>query len=80
MPYFSMAIRSMPMPQGKAGIFVGVEIAVAQNIGMHHAAAKDLEPIVSLADAQLVADALAADIHFHGWLGEGEVGGAESAS
>ena len=45
---------------------------------MHHAAAQNLQPLVALADADLVADLGVADIDFHGRLGEGEVARAEA--
>ena len=51
---------------------------ILQHIRMHHAAAQNLEPLIALADPDLVADLGVADIDLHRRLGEGEVAGAEA--
>ena len=40
MPYFSMAIRSIPMPKAKPCHLLGIEPAGCDHIGMHHAASR----------------------------------------
>ena len=72
MPYFSMAMRSMPMPQAKPWYRSGSMAAGADDVRVHHAAAENLQPVVALAEADLVADAPAADVDFHRRLGERE--------
>ena len=58
--------------EGEALVLVGIEAAVADDVGVHHAAAQDLQPLARLADGGGV------DVHLHGRLGEREVRGAEA--
>ena len=54
MPYLSIAIRSMPMPKAKPWIALGVVAVlahVAEDVGVDHAGAEDLQPARALADA-----------------------------
>src|SRR5262245_65650343 len=53
-----------PQAPSKALILVGIEPAIAQHVGMHHAAAENLHPILALAESDLafVALALAIDL------------------
>ena len=62
-----------------AGILLRVDAAGFEHLGVHHAAAEDLDPALSLAEraARAVA-AVALDIHFRGRLGEREVVRAEA--
>ena len=78
MPYLSMASRSTPHAEGKALIDLRVDADIAQDIGVHHAAAQNLHPVLALADAQFFADALIADIHFRAGFREREEMGAEA--
>ena len=78
MPYFSMAMRSIPMPKAKPWYRGAVDAAVLQHVGMDHAAAQDLQPVAAVADLQLAAPAQAADIDLGRGLGEGEEAGAEA--
>src|SRR5262245_28866444 len=55
---------------GEPLIFVGVEPAIAQYIGMHHSAAENLHPILAFAEADLPLLALALNVHFKRRLGE----------
>src|SRR6185437_15347393 len=57
---------------GKALIFVGVEAAIPEHVGMDHAAAEDFEPIVALAEADFPALARALDVDLGGRLREGK--------
>src|SRR4029079_3699362 len=61
-----------PHPPGEALVTIGAEPAVPDDIGVDHPAAQNLEPVVALAEADLVADALAADVDFERRLGERE--------
>src|SRR5690606_6077328 len=63
---------------GEALVLVRVEPAVAEHVGVHHAAAEDLQPVLALAEADLAALARALDVHLRRWLGEGEEGWAEA--
>ena len=45
---------------------------------MHHAAAEDLQPVLALAEADLVALAGTLDVHLHRRLGEGKERGPEA--
>ncbi len=71
MPYFSMAIRSSPMPNAKPWYLSGSSPQFADHVGMHHAAAKYLEPFPGLADRRRV------DVDLHRRLGEREMRRAE---
>src|SRR5260370_11976866 len=51
-----------PKPPSEALILVGIEPAIAQHVGMHHAAAENLHPILALAESDLAFVALALDI------------------
>src|SRR6266700_2871913 len=55
---------------GKALIDVGIDAAGAQDIRMHHAAAKNLKPVLAFAEADLALVAPALDIDFQRRLGE----------
>ncbi|MNQ71462.1 hypothetical protein D3C85_861300 [compost metagenome] len=59
--------------EGEALILIRVDAAVAQHIGVHHAAAENLQPILAFVQGQLAARAVAADVHLRRGLGEGEV-------
>jgi hypothetical protein len=67
MPYFSMAEAIHAHAEGEALVFVGVDAALAQHIGMDHPAAEDLHPAVALIELQLAAGAVAADVHLGRW-------------
>src|SRR5262249_41820603 len=43
-------------------ILVGIEPAIAQHVGMHHAAAENLHPVLALAESDLALVALALDV------------------
>ena len=58
--------------EGKALIDLRVDADITQDIGVDHTAAQNLHPICALADAQFLADALIADIHFGAGFGERE--------
>src|SRR6476661_118126 len=49
-------------PPGEALDLVGVETAIAQHIRMDHAAAEDLQPILTLAEADFAAFARTLDV------------------
>src|SRR5260370_21942760 len=51
-----------PQAPSEALILVGIEPAIAQHVGMHHAAAENLHPILALAESDLAFVALALDI------------------
>src|SRR5580700_2090635 len=55
---------------GEALILVGVEPAIFQHVRMHHAAAENLHPIVTLAEADLALVAPALNVDFERWFGE----------
>ena len=68
-----------PHAEGEAGVDGRVIAAVAQDIGMYHAAAEDFHPAGVFADVATVAiadDAL--HVHFGAGFGKGEVVGAEA--
>src|SRR3546814_16615270 len=67
-----------PHAEGEALVLVGIDAAVGQHLGMHHAAAEDLQPVLARADLQFPALAAAADVDFGARLGEGEVAGPEA--
>ena len=59
--------------KGEAGVLLGVDAAVDQDVGVDHAAAQDLDPAAVLAEvAALAAAHVAAHVHLAGRLGEGE--------
>ena len=64
--------------EGEALYLVRVVTDIAQHVGVHHAAAENLQPLIALADTDFIAMAGIADVHFHGRLGEREVAGAEA--
>src|SRR3990170_2657914 len=64
--------------EGEALIAFGIEPHIAQHVGMHHAAAENLEPLIALANADLVTHFGVADIDFHRRLGEREIARAEA--
>ena len=66
-----------PHAPGESLIFIRIEAAVAQHVGMHHAAAEDLHPILALAEPHFALVAPALDVDFERRLGEREVGRAE---
>ncbi len=78
MPYLSMAMPVDPHAPGEALVDIGVEPAIAQHVGVHHAAAQDLEPVAALADLHLGARAVALHVDFHRGLGEREEARAEA--
>ena len=73
MPYLSMASRSMPMPKAKPCQIVRVDAGGGEHLGVDHAGAEDLEPVVAFADPELAAGEGAADVDLGRGLGEGEV-------
>src|SRR5262249_32797018 len=64
--------------EGEALIAVRIKPDILEHVGMHHAAAENLEPIGAFADPKLVAHLGVADVDLHRRLGEGEVARAES--
>ena len=78
-PVFQHGRSFDPHTKGEARVFIRINAAVAQYIGMHHATAEDLHPTGFLTD---ITAAAAADktghIHFGAGLGEGEIGGTET--
>ena len=65
--------------EGKAGIFLAVDAAVLQHVGIHHAAAEDLDPAGVLAQgAPFAAADVARHVHLRRRLREREVGGAQA--
>ena len=78
MPYFSMAMRSMPIPQAKPWNSSGSRPQFLKHIRMHHAAAEDLQPILAFAEADLAAFPRALDVDLGRRFGEGEEGGTKS--
>ena len=67
-----MTTRSRPMPSAKPLYSSGVNAAVAQYLGMYHAAAQNLNPALALAQAAAFAVAVEA---LHVNLSEGSVKG-----
>ena len=77
-PWRSMAIRSMPMPKAKPAILLGIVPDEAEDDGIDHAGAEDLEPprlLAHPAPRPAADDAL--DVHLGGRLGEREVARTE---
>ena len=63
----------MPMPKAKPCHCVRVDAGGGEHLGVDHAGAEDLEPVVALADPELAAGPGAADVDLGRGLGEGEV-------
>jgi hypothetical protein len=80
MPYFSIAIRSIPMPKAKPCHSVGSTPARLPAPWVHHAGAEDLQPVVALADLERAAFPGTLDVDLGRGFGEGEVRGAEAQS
>ena len=78
MPYFSMAMRSMPKPQAKPWYSSGSSPQFCKHVRMHHAAAENLQPILAFAETDLALVALALDVDFERRLGEREERRAEA--
>src|SRR5438552_17956771 len=57
---------------GKALIDVGVDAAGAQHVGMHHAAAENLQPVLAFTEADFALVATALDVDLERGLGERE--------
>src|SRR5437773_6760911 len=57
---------------GEALIFVRIEPAIAQHIPMHHAAAENFQPVLTLAEADLALVAPALNVDLERRLGEGK--------
>ncbi len=80
MPYFSMAMRSTPMPKAKPVNFFGIVADEFENRRIDHARAEDFQPAAgftnpaALAVAQRAATAAddALDIDLGARLGEGK--------
>src|SRR5262244_1076295 len=65
--------------EGPARDLLGIVAHVAQDVGMHHAGAQNLDPASVLAEPAARATALEAEhVHFRGRLREGEERGAEA--
>ena len=65
--------------EGEAGVLFGVNTAVAQNVGVDHAAGAKLQPAGVLAGgAALAAADLTVDVKLKAGLDEGEKSGTES--
>src|SRR5215470_4988738 len=57
---------------GKALVDLGIEATQAQHVGVHHAAAENLQPVLALAKADLALVAAALDVDLERRLGERE--------
>src|SRR5436309_1936789 len=55
---------------GKALIDIGIDAAGAQNVRMHHAAAENFQPVLTLTEANLALVAPALNVDLERWLGE----------
>src|SRR6185437_12375543 len=64
--------------EGEALVHGGIEPAIGDHVGMHHARTEDLQPRIAGADAQLAILPGAADIDLGRRLGKREVGRAEA--
>src|SRR5947207_2602746 len=64
--------------EGKTLVSIWVDAAHLEHLGMHHAAAENLEPVLAGADPQLAAGTRAADVELGRRLGEGEEAGAKA--
>ena len=78
MPYFSIAMRSMPNPKAKPCHASGFDAAGLQHLGVDHAGAEDLEPVVAFADLERAALPRAADVDLAEGSVNGKVRGAEA--
>ena len=58
--------------EGETGVALGVVAAVAQDVGVHHAAAADLQPAAAADGAALAAAQKALHVEFRGGFGEWE--------
>ena len=66
-------------PKGKARVFIGINVAVAQYVRVHHTTAKDFEPTGTFGKPVVFFVVHAdPDIHFGTRLGEREVAGAQA--
>src|SRR6218665_3087962 len=63
---------------GKSLVLVRVQTTGAQNIWMHHAAAKDFHPVVAFTELDDRTGAITLDIDFEGRFRKGEEGRAET--
>src|SRR6516165_6999930 len=61
-PVFEHGDAIDPHAPSETLILVGIEPAIAQHVGMHHAAAENLHPILALAESDLAFVALALDV------------------
>ena len=77
MPYFEHRQPVDAHAEGEALPDRRVDAGGGQHLGVDHAGAEDLEPVVALADPELAAGEGAADVDLGRGLGEGEVAGAE---
>src|SRR5215468_7922352 len=59
-----------PQPPSEALILVGIEPAIAQHVGMHHAAAENLHPVVAFAESDLALVASTLNVDLERGLGE----------
>src|SRR5215467_11254508 len=59
-----------PQAPSEALILVGIEPAIAQHVGMHHAAAENLHPLIALAESDLALVALTLDVELNRRLRE----------
>ena len=65
-------------------IFIGVDVAIFEHVGVHHAGAEDFHPFLFLVFGGFAEfDAAVgffgvADVHFGAWFHEGEEAGAET--
>src|SRR5262245_35358531 len=59
-----------PQAPGEALVLVGIEATVAQHVGMHHAAAENLQPILAFAEAHFILALAALDVGLERVLGK----------
>ena len=65
--------------EGETAVFGTVDTAVFQDVGIHHAAAENLDPTGVFAKVAACAAAdVAGDVHFRGWFREREVRGTQT--
>ena len=65
--------------ESETAVFGAVDAAVFQHVGIHHAAAENLDPAGVLAEIAACAAAdVAGDVHFCGWFREREVRGTQT--
>ena len=65
--------------ESKAGIYIGVDVATTQNVGVYHARTEDFNPTLTFAkSATLAAAYKAGNVNLCGRLGKGEVVGTET--